>query len=153
MYIPYTCILYIGIGANFLATFYWQNWPFLANKIAHSNRKVDKDVRERQEGRTCRQAKEEGGKADSATLAKSNKPELRGKKTHSDSCTEIRLKRWQAQGIRDGTPGLAGVGLIHRYTRTHTLTQIHLYMCESTMSVAYVCHMETAEDFKGCFTS
>lgn len=41
-----------------------------------------------------RQGKEEGGgKADGATLAKSNKAELRGKKTHSDSCTEIRLKR------------------------------------------------------------
>lgn len=37
--------------------------------------------------------KKKGGKVDGATLAKSNKAELRGKKTHSDSCTEIRLKR------------------------------------------------------------
>lgn len=87
---------------------------------------------------------EEGGKEDSATLAKSNKPnwvreietERQGEreKMHNDSCTEISFEALTGYGTgigtsRDASPGLAGVGLTHRYTQySHTL--IHSYMCE-----------------------
>lgn len=91
--------------------------------------------------------KKKGGKVDGATLAKSNKAEQRKK----DAQRQLHGNSFEALTGSGHTGCDSRLSRGWPHTQIHTRTR-HLYVFESTMSVAYVCHMETAEDFKGCFT-